>query len=306
MGGSGNPKPASERQLYQSLGQEFVLGRISSTYHHCVGNPVLGRSSQFFEIVLKMGADDVLPLGSNSLQPRTGREPMCVARCSLRRSELCQEFCGLCCFARGHLLTPHACMYCLADEGENDRALVGNTYLTQSLVHVCGSRRYSAQDSVGASAPGSRSRWKRLVCGRLPFGFKTWPDGRDAKLRLHMTSTTARQAVGVSLSSSQGRELSPDSVPLAVEGAEAPVLVGSISSTDEVRARNICQEGAEAFLDTDELDVTSLLATKLPPSSLAQGIVAWLGSDSYDNIVDMLVEKTGPFEDQMSNFIEGL
>ena len=144
------------------------------------------------------------------------------------------------------------------------------------------------------------------MCGRLPFGFKTRPDGRDAKLRLHMTSTTARQAVGVSLPSSQGRELSPDSVPLAVECAEAPVLVGSIPSTDEVRARNICQEVAEAFLDTDELDVTSLLATKLPPSSLAQGIVAWLGSDSYDNIVDMLVEKTGPFEDQMSNFIEGL
>ena len=150
----------------------------------------------------------------------------------------------------------------------------------------CGTPQPSASPSSCSKRP-----WKRLVCGRVLFGFKTWPDGRDAKLRLHMITTT-RQAVGVSLSSSQRHELSPDSVPLAVEDAEAPVLVDSISSTDEVRVRNICQEVAAAFLDTDELEVTLLLATKLPPSILAQGIVAWLGSDSYDNIVDMLVEQT--------------
>ena len=157
-----------------------------------------------------------------------------------------------------------------------------------------------------AIAPGSRSRWKRLVCGRLPFGFETWPDGRSAKLRTHMTFTTAsEQEIGAS-SPSQMHEPSRSGDPAEVTGPAAPLLVDAISSVDEVRVRDVCHEVAAVFLDTDELDVTSLLAVKLQPSILAQGIVSWLGSDSYDNIVDMLVEKTGPFEDQMSNFIQKL
>ena len=66
------------------------------------------------------------------------------------------------------------------------------------------------------------------------------------------------------------------------------------------------QEVAAAFLDTDELCVTSLPDTKLQPSILAQGIVSRLVHEFYDELVDFLVAKDEPSEDQMFGGIDGL
>ena len=120
-----------------------------------------------------------------------------------------------------------------------------------------------------------------------------------------MTSTSASGQSEASSSSSQRNELSV-LVDSTFTEPHAPRLVDRISPVDEMLVRGACQDVAAAFLETDELDVTSLLSIKLQPYILAQGIVSWLGSDSYDNIVDMLIEQTGPFEDKMSNFIERL
>ena len=141
--------------------------------------------------------------------------------------------------------------------------------------------------------------------GSVPLGFKPWPDNRHSKLRVHMSSITAvRQAADSSAASSQAHEPSPASCPLDVEGPAAPLLVDSMAPAEEFRVHDVGQEVAAAHLDTDEPGVTSLHATKLPPSIPVQYIVARRGSESYDNIVDQLVEDDGPFEDQMADFIE--
>ena len=156
-------------------------------------------------------------------------------------------------------------------------------------------------------APGSRSRWKRLVRGSVPLGFKPWPDNRHSKLRVHMASITAvRQAADSSAASSQAHEPSPASCPLDIEGPAAPLLVDSMAPAEEFRVHDVGQEVAAAHLDTDEPGVTSLRATKLPPSIPVQYIVARRGSESYDNIVDQLGAEDGPFEDQIADFIDGL
>ena len=156
--------------------------------------------------------------------------------------------------------------------------------------------------------PGSNSKVKRLLDGRIPFTSQhDWPDGRPASVIVTMHALVLQGAA----KEEKGPASSP--VPLVPPEDELPVAANLhpfyvdpsfVNTHDEkVAIAFALDEALEAFKAGDE-DMASLRELGLPYAALDQGSNLWFSCNQQ--LADELLLTWSDFESAVCNFLASI
>jgi hypothetical protein len=178
-------------------------------------------------------------------------------------------------------------------------------------------RPCKAKDTNWALPAGSKSRLIRLLQGKHPHGAPRWPDGRDGKQSIkfqEMASTKMEVTDAAAATAEARRRHNAKRVIDMSEGAirqlrrrigASSSIVDRISAEHSDKVAQRCEEVANRFSQTDEVDDTPLRTLKLQRCIVAQGVTNWMQSEACDELREKLCERMANFEDKLATATSG-
>ena len=191
-------------------------------------------------------------------------------------------------------------------------AMTSSEFSTTSLhincAHMKRRRKHGSAASYLGIPQGSKYRLQQMRSGRHPSKKERWwPDGRPTKVVIQMAHWHGQQ---VQLpeepqdslhSSSDDSDFQFGFTKFPAASTLTPISKGHAAMVG--KAIELALERVKAEEDPDVLDVSSVDSVALHPWIIAQGIVLFFESQSWDDYVDDLVDKIHPLESWLNDFI---
>jgi hypothetical protein len=170
-------------------------------------------------------------------------------------------------------------------------------------------RHCRAREAKWVLPTGSKSRLSRLLKGSHPHGAKTWPDGRNGKLTIKfrkLQEPVARKPNKRHPAESHEIDMSEGAIRQLRRRLDRGIrMVDTISEEHCRQVALVCEQVASEYLDSEKVDGTPLQRMGIQMCIVAQGVQKWMQSEAGDELREALCEKTGDFENQLADEMQG-